>query len=141
MSLSHAGRVLVIAGAVASGCAIAVPAVIGLTDNPSFNQRIPVRVPSSARIVTFDDRGAAAEVAHRHKPRATPASVTVPRNHDDPSASPRTSGPAHEPGDDRGTHVEVGDDHGGHGGHGHGGHGDGGHGDGGHGDGGHGDDH
>lgn len=43
---------LIAAGAVATALAV-TPAVAGLTDNPSFSQQVPVRVPEHARIATF----------------------------------------------------------------------------------------
>jgi hypothetical protein len=97
MSLSSSHRVLVIVGAAAGACAIAVPAALGLSGNPSFSQRIPVRAPSSAHIVTVDDHsGAASEAVHtRHGHRE------VARRDDDRSST-APGGRETEPGDDRG---------------------------------------
>ena len=110
MSLSPAQRALVVIGTAAGACAIAVPAALGLAGNPSFSQRIPVRVPSSAHLVTADDHGSdAAEAIHRHKGRHE-----ATRRHDDPTTSATPRGTEPEPGDDRGrgTEPEPGDDRG-----------------------------
>src|SRR5882672_10154410 len=85
-------RLLIISGLAAAACvAVAVPAVAGLSGNPSFSHRLPVTVPTQAQLVQFDDRG-------QLRGSATP----TPTHHATP-----------EPGDDRGTAVEPGDDKGG----------------------------
>lgn len=43
---------IIAAGAVATAAAV-IPAVAGLTGNPSFTQHVPVRVPAHASIATF----------------------------------------------------------------------------------------
>ena len=63
-------RILVVVAGAAGACAIAVPAALGFSDNPSFNQRIPVRVPQSAKIVHFDDKGRAVEKSDDSSSRA-----------------------------------------------------------------------
>lgn len=83
-------RLLILLAGVAGAGAIAVPAAVGLSDNPSFSQRIPVRVPSSAHQVSFDDHGRAVE--HERQVRAGTAT---------PRPTP-TSTRHTEPGDDRG---------------------------------------
>lgn len=109
---------IIVAGA-AGACAIAIPAAVGLSGNPSFSQRIPVRVPTSAHVIKFDDHGKAIEKGTRRSSKSTT-----------PKAAPSKTATS-EPGDDNGTHSEPGDDrnHGSGGGSGHGGgHGSGGHG-------------
>ena len=90
------------AAAVASGIA-AAPAVAGLSHNPSFSHKLPVRVPSGAQTVSVSD----ARDLTEH-----------------PSASPSaraSHGPEAEPSDDRGQDVvdndlnDVNDDNGVHG--------------------------
>jgi hypothetical protein len=54
-------RIVLAVGTVAGACAIAVPAALGLSGNPSFSQRIPIGVPSTAQQVSFDDRSHAFE--------------------------------------------------------------------------------
>lgn len=96
-------RLLIIVAGAAGACAIAVPATIGLSDNPSFSQGIPVRVPTSAHVITFDDHGKAIEDVARHSStRSTP------------KAAPTSRGRESESGDDNGTHSESGDDRGTH---------------------------
>lgn len=106
---------LIIVGAVASAAfAVAVPAVAGLAGNPSFSHRLPVRAPSQAQLVQFDDRGHVIGVA------AT--TMTPPRTPGDDHGGLRTSHTP-EPGDDRGGdrttsapsrgETEPGDDRGG----------------------------
>ncbi len=111
MTMSHRQRILAAIGAATGACAIAVPAALALSHNPSFGERIPVNVPSSAHVVSFDNHGGVIEVAHRHR-----HGVGHPkgRHHDDPTSSMLPSGTASEPGDDRSsTEPEPGDDHGG----------------------------
>jgi hypothetical protein len=84
------------AAAVASGIA-AAPAVAGLSHNPSFSHKLPVRVPSGAQTVSVSD----ARDLTEH-----------------PSASPSaraSHGPEAEPSDDRGQDVvdnDLNDDNG-----------------------------
>jgi len=89
-------RLVIAVGTAAAACAAAVPAVLGLSGNPSFSQHIPVPVPSHAQLVHFDDRGRIAD------DRLSP-----------PASSSQSTSSA-EPGDDHGVHRsgEIGDDHG-----------------------------
>jgi hypothetical protein len=87
-------QILMAVGTVAGACAIAVPAALGLSGNPSFSQRIPVGVPSTAQQVSFDDHTTTRELIDRR---------TTGRNDDRRHA---------EPGDDRSRHAEPGDDRG-----------------------------
>jgi hypothetical protein len=83
---------LVIAAAVAAAAvAVSVPAVAGLTDNPSFSHRVSVQVPSHARVVQFDDHGS---VVSQRRRGEDPTSTRLPSVAD-------TSGSS-EPGDDNG---------------------------------------
>ena len=50
-------RLITAAAIAASSCAVAVPAVLGLSSSPDFSQRIPVPVPSSAQLVHYDGDG------------------------------------------------------------------------------------
>ena len=86
-------RMLTTIAIAVAGCGVAVPAVLGLSGNPSFSQRIHVPVPSQAHLVQYDRQG------HLVDDGLTPAGYTTT-----PSTS-RTSAP--------GRTVEAGDDHGG----------------------------
>jgi len=110
MTMSSSQRVLAAIGSVAGACAIAVPAAIALSHNPSFGQRIPVHAPSSAHIVSFDDHGGVLEIAHprRHHHRTEPSSS---RRHDDPSSTAMPTSHEPEPGDDHGGNDDHGGDH------------------------------
>ena len=93
-------RIALVIASAAAACAAAVPAVLGLSGNPSFSQHIPVPVPSKAHLVQFDDSGQAV---------GDITSSTSSLRYDD-----RSSGREQEPGDDRGgSSGEPGDDHGG----------------------------
>jgi hypothetical protein len=86
---------VILLAAAACACAVAVPTAIGLSSNPTFNQRIPVRAPSAAHVITFDDHGQAVEkeASRRVLPRtSTPTPRTSP-----------TGVRSSEPGDDRST--------------------------------------
>jgi uncharacterized membrane protein YgcG len=109
MTLSRQQRVLVAIGAAGGACAIAIPAALALSHNPTFGQRIPVHVPSSAHVVRFDNHGGVVEAAHhpRHH-RDDP----TPRKHGDPITSTVASTHEPEPGDDRGRGTEPSDDRG-----------------------------
>jgi uncharacterized membrane protein YgcG len=103
-------RLLIISGLAAAACvAVAVPAVAGLSGNPSFSHRIPVTVPTQAQLVQFDDRGqlrgsATPTPTHHATPEPGDDRGTAAEPGDDPGATA-------EPGDDRGTAaVEAGDD-------------------------------
>src|SRR3954471_6808668 len=106
--------VMAVATVTAAG-AVAVPAVLGLSDNPSFSQRIPVPVPSSAQLVQYDDHGQVAD------DRAISTSSSARSSHsaepgDDHGGQRHSREP--EPGDDHGglrtsREPEPGDDHGG----------------------------
>jgi hypothetical protein len=89
---------LILASAVAAAaCAVSVPAVAGLANNPSFSHRLPVNVPSQARVVHFDGNGKVVSARH---------------GSDDPSST-RVPSPGHnshgetEPGDDHGGPTNV----------------------------------
>ena len=56
-------RLLIGLAAMVGACAIAVPAVLGLSGNSAFSQHIRVRVPSTAHSVSFDAEGRAHERA------------------------------------------------------------------------------
>ncbi len=116
MTLSRQQRVLVAIGAAGGACAIAIPAALALSHNPTFGQRIiPVHAPSSAHVVRFDNSGVV-EAVHHHsddpKPHqhGTPITSTVARSHEPEPGDDR--GPSTEPGDDRGRGTEPGDDRG-----------------------------
>jgi hypothetical protein len=103
-------RLLIFSAAAAATVTTAVPAVAGLAGNPSFSHKLPVKVPSQAKVVEFED--------------GRPASTLEPRHSRGPAAVPRTSEPGDdnggvtrnpEPSDDNGgltRHVEPGDDRG-----------------------------
>jgi hypothetical protein len=89
---------LMIASAVAvAAAAVSVPAVAGLTNNPSFSHRVPVSVPSKAKVVHLDDKGKVVNSRSSEHPAST--TVTSP-----------TRGGEPEPGDDRGSSSAPGDD-------------------------------
>ena len=105
--MKTSNRLLILVGGAAGACAIAVPLVLGLSGNPSFSERIPVRAPSSAHLVEFDGHGNLVDDGSSTTPGG-PTTSAGPRG---PTAHPRrTPGrvqrPAprdREPGDDRGT--------------------------------------
>jgi hypothetical protein len=115
---------LIIASAVAvAAAAVSVPAVAGLTNNPSFSHRVPVRVPSQAKVVQLDDHGKVVNSGQSEHPAST--TVTSPTRSGEPepgddrvhSTSPGDDrGSSTSPADDRGGSSEPGDDSGGHGG-------------------------
>lgn len=157
-------HLFIAASCAAAACGIAVPAFAGLSGNSSFSHSVPVRVPSQASVVKFDDRGRHVEPGDD---RGKPTSTSTPtQRHSEPgddrgtrepepgddrgsdsATTPDDNHPSTEPGDDHGTGTEPGDDSGGHGGSGSGsssssgsgssGSGDSGSGDSGHGGGGH----
>lgn len=114
-------HLLIAASCAAAACGIAVPAFAGLSGNASFSHSVPVRVPSHATVVKFDDRGREVEPGDD---RGGPTSTTTPsaprtsEPGDDRSGSDRgpgsddgTPSPSEtEPGDDRGTSTAPGDD-------------------------------
>lgn len=132
-------RLLIAVATATAACAAAVPAVLGLSGNPSFSQHIPVPVPSRAQVVQFDDRGRIAD--DRFSASPSPSGSTSHTETGDDHGGLRTSREP-EPGDDggdrgrgdgvddgqtspsgadhRGHHGgdDDGDDHGGHSGHG-----------------------
>jgi hypothetical protein len=139
-------RLILVSAVAAAAAAVSVPAFAGLSNNPSFNHRVPVHVPSQAKVVHLDDHGKVVDSR-----QSGPASTTVASPARSRSAEPgddrgqtsepgddrggATSAPGNgggattEPGDDRGVTSEPGDDSGGHGGSGgSGGSGSGGHG-------------
>jgi len=87
-------RLLIASAVAAAACAVSVPAVAGLAGNPSFNHRLPVHVPSQARLVQVDDHGR----------------VVVAKHGSDHPTSTRVPSPVHK---SRGAELEPGDDHGG----------------------------
>jgi hypothetical protein len=76
--------------------AAALPAVAGLSGNPSFSHHLPVNVPTSAQLVSFDESGKVVT--------GTPSSASTPTSIPSPSATDDRSGHngEPEPGDDRG---------------------------------------
>src|SRR5664279_4865259 len=111
-------RILIAAAAAVATCGVAIPAFAGLSGNPSFSERIPVRVPSTAQVVHFDDRGKIVD-DRTAKPAVSPTSTEHSRGTEpgDDNGGARTSSKA-EPGDDNGgartsTESEPGDDNGG----------------------------
>lgn len=101
-------RLLLYSAAAAAIAAAGIPAVAGLAGNPSFSHKLPVRAPSQAQLVQFDDHGQAVPSTQRPTPRES-----------EPGDDRRNDGTrAPEPGDDRaGVHAgatEPGDDSGGH---------------------------
>jgi hypothetical protein len=100
-------RLLIYSAAAAAIAAAGIPAVAGLAGNPSFSHKLPVRPPSQAQLVEFDDHG---QAVHSTRPTARESEPG-----DDRSG---TGTRAPEPGDDRsgaGTRApESGDDSGGH---------------------------
>lgn len=102
-------RLIIAVVTAAAACGIAIPAVAGLSGNPSFSERIPVRLPSSAHVVQFDTAGS---VVREADDRRSPSTV--------PTTAVATHGRHREaePGDDHGgartaSTTEQGDDHGG----------------------------
>lgn len=86
-------RLIIVTAVAGASFAVAVPAVAGLAGNPSFSHRLPVRTPSHAQVVQFDDRGhvlgvVATTGADHRSPAHDRGGVTASR--------------ALEPGDDRG---------------------------------------
>lgn len=122
MNHTTARRALILVGSAAGACAIAVPAALGLSHNPSFSQRIPVRVPAAAQVAAAHDDTRTVEVVHRHHRKhhhaerpthhRTATTRREPTEHPTPAARVRTR--EAEPGDDRGRPAtEPGDDRGG----------------------------
>ncbi|PZS20189.1 MAG: hypothetical protein DLM57_02200 [Pseudonocardiales bacterium] len=108
-----------IASAVAAAAAaVSVPAVAGLANNPSFSHRLPVHVPSSARLIHVDDQGRV--LAPRHGSEH-PTSIRVTSPVDKSRSGEPEPGDDHggagvrtpEPGDDSGGGTPSGDDRGG----------------------------
>jgi len=96
-------RFLIVAVTAAGACAVAFPAFAGLSGNPSFSHQVPVRVPSQAHVVHFDDHG--------HALSDDPTSASSTRV---PSSARTSSASEPEPSDDRSarsTEAEPGDDH------------------------------
>jgi hypothetical protein len=106
MSLSRSQRILIAAAAAAGACVIAVPAAVGLSGNPTFSRRIPVRVPTSAQVITYDDHGKAI-TARESGDHSLPSTSVAPSRSAHSSHEP-------EPGDDRGSSTESAEDRGGH---------------------------
>ena len=111
-------RILIASAIAAAAAAVSVPAFAGLAHNPSFSHRLPVNVPSQAKVVQLDDHGKVVEKRHGSD---DPASTRVaspthkssrgaPEPGDDRGGA--TNGRPAEPGDDRGATTEPGDDRG-----------------------------
>jgi hypothetical protein len=127
-------RLLIASAVVTAALATATPAVAGLAGNPSFSHKLPVRVPSQAQVVKFDDHNSrSSEAGDDRGSHSSPVvSATVSRSPEpgddrggvNPEPGDDRGGVSPEPGDDRGgasRSPEPGDDHGGgHGGSGHG---------------------
>ena len=115
----------------ASATIAAVPAVFGLAGNPSFSQSVPVQTPVQAKAVVTatpqthdkaDDRGKHVEPGDDRGTDAPRAVATTPARAVAPSpvsiatvtatAGADDKGIHVEPGDDKGVHVEAGDDKG-----------------------------
>jgi hypothetical protein len=110
---------LIIASAVAvAAAAVSVPAVAGLSNNPSFSHRLPVHVPSQAKVVQLDDHGKVVDASVRsgHPASTTVTSPTRSREPEPAGDHGSSTGQSAEPGDDRGQTTEPADDSGGHGG-------------------------
>lgn len=107
-------RILLFTGIAAAACiAAAAPAVAGLSGNPSFSHDVPVRVPSRAQLVQFDDHGLVRGAEDRTDVRAgTPRGTPTAARRGEPEPGVDRSATT-EPGDDRGTVTEPGDDRGG----------------------------
>ncbi len=61
-------RLPLILTAAAAAAAVAVtPAIVGLTDNPSFSERLPVHVPAHASLATFPSQSVAASSFTRER--------------------------------------------------------------------------
>jgi uncharacterized membrane protein YgcG len=111
LSRSAMKTIMILSGAAAAACAIALPAAAGLSGNPSFSHRIPVHVPSQAQLVQFDDHGGiVTSPADRGR---------EPEPGDDRGVDPSDGPGEPEPGDDRGVDAtetprepEPGDDRG-----------------------------
>ncbi len=111
-------RILIVSAIAAAAAAVSVPAFAGLANNPSFSHRLPVNVPSQAKVVQLDDHGKV--VGNKHgsdDPTSTrvaspthKASRGEPEPGDDRGGA--TNGRPTEPGDDRGATTEPGDDRG-----------------------------
>jgi hypothetical protein len=111
-------RILIISAIAAASAAVSVPAFAGLANNPSFSHRLPVNVPSQAKVVHLDDHGNVVEKRHGADDPAS-TRVTSP-SHKSSKGAPEpgddrggaTNGRSTEPGDDRGATTEPGDDRG-----------------------------
>jgi hypothetical protein len=105
-------RLLLYSAAAAAVAAAGVPAVAGLAGNPSFSHKLPVRAPTQAQLVQFDDH---ARIVHSSTHPT--ARESEPGDDRSPSVEPGDDrSPSVEPGDDRSPNLEPGDDSGGHGG-------------------------
>jgi hypothetical protein len=112
---------LISAGVLAAGGVAATPAMVGLTNNPSFSHQIPIRVPSQVHLPKLvDDHGTdltspASTVRTSHSPEPGDDRGGATRHVEPGDDRGGATGEA-EPGDDRGgatRHVEPGDDRGG----------------------------
>jgi hypothetical protein len=124
-------RLVLAAATAAAACGVAIPAIAGLSGNPSFSQRIPVHLPSSAHVVQFDEAGSVVRTSDdaSRSPSTVPSSTSThawpagttsgaptvtsgTSRHEAEPGDDRTAGAA-EPGDDRTARpAEPGDDHG-----------------------------
>ena len=111
-------RILIVSAIAAAAAAVSVPAFAGLANNPSFSHRLPVNVPSQAKVVQLDDHGKVVEKRHGSDDPASTrvASPTHKSSRGEPEPGDdrggATDGRTSEPGDDRGATTEPGDDRG-----------------------------
>ena len=127
-------RLLIATGITVAALTVATPAVASLSGNPSFSHKLPVRVPSSAQVVKFDDHGVEVSdrsdsQSSRHESRRatsspSPSATSTRRAGDDHGVDPnddRSGTATSEPGDDNGvdrrrqhrdTPAATSDDHG-----------------------------
>ena len=111
-------RILIVSAIAAAAAAVSVPAFAGLANNPSFSHRLPVNVPSQAKVVQLDDHGKVLEKRHGSDdpPSTRVASPTHKSSRGEPEPGDdrggATDGRTSEPGDDRGASTEPGDDRG-----------------------------
>jgi hypothetical protein len=113
-------RLLLYSIAAAAIAAAGIPAVAGLAGNPSFSHKLPVRAPSQAQLVQFDDHGKAVHSStHTTSREAEPGDdrrrSTEPGD-DRGGAGTRAPEPGDDLGGDHAGATEPGDDSGGHGG-------------------------
>ena len=82
--------------------AVVTPVIIGLNTDPSFSQRLPVRVPAHASAPSFPDDPIASATSRREP---EPGDDRGGRSHEaEPGDDSGGSGGGTEPGDDSGGH-------------------------------------